>query len=401
MNYEKIWQQVSNLPWCVLVTTGRTGSDLFQSLLDSHPEIFVFNATLFFHTFWQVAYTAAVEREGRGEPVLNDLLDELLGKHIQSFKSHYDTRERKDQLGDTRDQSIDIDLGDIKQHVTGLLAGQKITSRNVLTAVYVAYELCLKRDLTKKKFFFHHIHHVRKVDAYMADFQDSKIICMTRDPRALYVSGVENWRRDQPIADNPSYPLYILWRAIDEIRPLEIYNDGRLRVLKLEDLAHEKTLRAIADWFGVSFDPCMMESTWGGMRWWGDKVSRNEIPEGERGFSKTMTANKWEQKLGALDKAVLNYLFADIFDWYCYPNNRKDGIVMAVLMALAILLPTGYERRYLSPRYLLRALAAGNLRKFLASFYHPLRRMVHFYNWFYRRNFGTFFTVPYLGGDKV
>ena len=43
MDYAQLWRQVEGLPWCALVTTGRTGTDFFQSLLDSHPEIFVFN----------------------------------------------------------------------------------------------------------------------------------------------------------------------------------------------------------------------------------------------------------------------------------------------------------------------------------------------------------------------
>ena len=48
-NYEEIWEHTENLPWCALVTTGRVGTDFFQSLLDSHPEIFVYNGILFFY----------------------------------------------------------------------------------------------------------------------------------------------------------------------------------------------------------------------------------------------------------------------------------------------------------------------------------------------------------------
>ena len=39
MNYDQIWQKMEDLPWCALVTSGRNGSDYFQSLLDSHPEV--------------------------------------------------------------------------------------------------------------------------------------------------------------------------------------------------------------------------------------------------------------------------------------------------------------------------------------------------------------------------
>lgn len=397
MNYEKIWKHAEILPWCVLVTTGRTGTDFFQSLMDSHPEVFVFNGAFYFHTFWQGSPCVVPGKE----PDLNNLLDYFTGTHIEVFKSRYDPSERKDQLGESRDQSIDINLAEFKRHVKGLLDGKSITPKNVIIAIYVAYELCLKRDVSRKKLFLHHVHHVRKVDDFMVDFPGSKIICMTRDPRALYVSGVENWRRYNPQTDNPAYPLHILWRAVDEIRTLHIYNNGLLRTLKLEDLAEGKTLHSVCHWLGVSFDPCLKESTWGGMRWWGDKLSKNEIPEDEHGFSKTISTNNWEERIDALDKARLNYLLTDILDWYGYPHQRQDGFFMAALMFFSVLLPTGYERRYLSPGYLFKALFAGNLRKLIAAFYHPLRRMIWFYKLLYRRWFGNFFTVPYLGGDKT
>lgn len=395
MNYGSIWRQAKDLPWCVLVTTGRTGTDFFHSLLDSHPEVFVFNGALYFHTFWQDSPCVVPGKE----PVLEDILAHFVGLHIDTLKSRYDLSERKDQLGEARNQSIDIDLDEFKQHAKGLLDGQPITSKTMITAIYVAYELCLKRDVSRKKLFLHHVHHVRKVDDFMADFPDSKIICMTRDPRALYVSGVENWRRYNPQADNPAYPLYVLWRAVDEITGLRSYNDGRLRTLKLEDLAHEKTLHSVCDWLGISFDPCLKESTWGGMRWWGDKVSEKEIPETEHGFSKKISTSNWEQRLDALDKARLNYLLADVLDWYGYPYRRRDGFVMAALMAMLLPLPTTYERRFLSPYYLIKTIARGNFRKFAAAFYHPLRRINCFYKWFYRRNFGNFFLPPVICKD--
>ena len=127
-------------------------------------------------------------------------------------------------------------------------------------------------------------------------------------------------------------------------------------------------------------------------------MSQNEIPENERGFSKSMVTNKWEQRLGALDKAVLNYLLADVLEWYGYPHHRREGIPVAVMIALAVLVPTGYERRHLSPGYLIKALAKGKFKTFVGVFYHSLCRVAWFYKLFYRRNFGTFYKAPVIGG---
>ena len=356
----------------------------------------MFNGSLYFHTFWQ----GALSVQHSAEPNLSDLLDEFIGAHLKAFKSRYEPSERKDKLGETRDESIDVDTTIFKNHIIGLLTGQSITSKNVMVAIYVAYELCLERDLSCKKLFFHHIHHVRKIPDYMQDFPDSKIICMTRDPRALYVSGVENWRGYQRAADHPSFPQYILWRAVDECLPLEIYNDGRLGMLKLEDLAKEETLHEVCNWLGISFDPCMKETTWNGKRWWGDVISENQILESERGFSKTIISNKWEKKLNWLERGVLNYLLIDILEWCGYSCQRRDGFLFGMFFAVSILLPTRYERRYLSPRYLFRACKEKKPREIIGAFYHPLRRIIWFYKLFARRNRGKFKTFSVIGGNN-
>jgi len=70
-------------------------------------------------------------------------------------------------------------------------------------------------------------------------------------------------------------------------------------------------------------------------------------------------------------------------------------------MALAIFLPTTYERRYLSFWYLGRAILEMKPRTFAAAFYHPIRRIIWFYKLFHRRNFGAFFTAPVLGRDTL
>jgi len=116
LNSDATWRRAESLPWCGLVTTGRTGSDFFQSLLDSHPEVFVFNGWLFFHDFWDFACTLKTDM-----PDLGDIVDEFIGHHIHKFKSRYDLKERKDQLGENADRFIDIDLHQFKGTVLSLL----------------------------------------------------------------------------------------------------------------------------------------------------------------------------------------------------------------------------------------------------------------------------------------
>ena len=132
-DYEAIWNQAEQLPWCTLVTTGRVGTDFFQSLLDTHPEIYVFNGVLFFHQFWENSTCARFPEN------LNpaDLTDEFIGCHMDKLKSRYDYQERKDQLGENKDQAVDIDLSLFREHMVGLLSKRPITSKNTLSFIKI------------------------------------------------------------------------------------------------------------------------------------------------------------------------------------------------------------------------------------------------------------------------
>ena len=79
LDYAAIWNKVENLPWCTLVASGRTGSDAFQSYLDSHPEIFLIPGHIFLHKYWDALRTTCFE----GELNSGDIADEFIGHFIQ------------------------------------------------------------------------------------------------------------------------------------------------------------------------------------------------------------------------------------------------------------------------------------------------------------------------------
>jgi hypothetical protein len=136
---------IVKLPACTLITTGRTGTDFLQSLLDSHTEIMTFNGSLFFYSFWRDSYCAKVPNIN-----LDDLLDEFIGKHIEKLKSRYDWLERKDRLGGNADESVSIDLLLFKKVAKALLLDRVANSKNVLLAIYGAYSICLGQKIEKK-----------------------------------------------------------------------------------------------------------------------------------------------------------------------------------------------------------------------------------------------------------
>ena len=393
--YADIWKNAETLPWCLLVCTGRTGADALQSQLDSHPEIFGYNGGLYFHDFW-INSTCLQS----GQPLLaSDIADEFIGSQIHCLKSRYDVNERKNELGENRNQSIDIDTMVFKGHIVKLLDGQPVTCRNFLVAVFIAYALSLGQDLSKKKVFFHHVHHVRKVDPFMEDFPAAKVIAMTRDPRAAYVSGVDNWRSSNPAAENPYFPKYVLWRVIDEINPLLKYGE-RFHVMRLEDLSNENVLNSVCLWLGITFDPCVMKSSWAGLRWWGDKLSNASDITDENEFVKQIRRNRWKQRLGYLDNFVLNNILFKRLNCLSYEIGRGGNAFFFPIVFLLILLPTIYERKWFSIRFIFDSLCKGKIKRIVFAYYHVSRRILYFYKLFFGRYFKNDVSFCFFSDNK-
>lgn len=395
-DYDAVWRHTDALDWCVLLTTGRTGSDLFQSLLDSHPQIFVFNGVLQFGDFWTstpcVTYGGPLQAD--------DIADAFIGRHLHNLKSRYDVVERKNELGDDRKGSIDIDPTEFRSHVLSLLHKREITQQNFLRAVYVSYALCLGHDVMDKRVFLHHVHRVARGYEFAAEMPGCRLLAMTRDPRAAYVSGVDNWRRAEPRANNPGYPLYVLQRVVDEPLVLREYGD-QARMVRLEDLGDPGVMSAVAGWLGVDVHPCLRESTWAGLRWWGDRLSSRQIPEDERGFSRTMSTSGWERRLGAFDRYVLKYLLCRVLMFHRYEPIPEYLWFHRLILPLAILVPTNYERADMAPKRLWENLTQGQARALVLIPYHYLRRVRYFISLYRRNLFDGYHGLPSFRPDET
>ena len=394
LSYESIWEETSKLPWCVLVTTGRVGSDFFQSLLDGHPEIFVFNGVLKIQDFWESASTTQII----GPLILDDIIDEFIGYYIIKFKSRYDIEERKNELGENRDKSIDIDISEYKNHLKNFLRYQSVTSKNFLRATYLSWAICHKQDIEKKKMFFHHLHHIWRLDSYLADFPNSKILSMTRDPRASYVSGVEHWIKYKSATNHPAHVNFVLNRTIQDSTQIpSLKND--YRVIRLEDLGEKLVLDQFCSWAGISYNDCMKHSTWSGLRWWGDRLSTKKISTNETGFSPTISKNNWQGKIGFIEKSLLNFLLYSRLKWYGYEYKKRSNFLFALPMLFLILIPTRYEWKFFSPEYFILAFKKRKPQWIFAAFYYYFVRVALFYRLFINKILNKKFNLSFFKKD--
>ncbi len=334
-----------------LVTTGRTGSDFLQSLLDSHPQILTFNGHFAVYSeFFTRALSFTVE-EGRTQ----DAADEFIGQYLYKLVSRYDIQEAKGSLGENSDESFSIDTAEFKRHLLGLMQDCSLNSRDFLLSIYGAYGLCLGQDIGEARLIFHHPHLDYEFRLFHRDFPSTRVVFSSRDPRANFCSHVEHFRNYYRTHDNQHHLYNCLKMALEDSALAEELGLDYIAT-RLEDLPREDTMREFAAWLGVDYRDSMLRSTWAGLDWHGDRISNKSFSA--TGWSEKRTENNWRKRLGRMEQYVLNYIMHDRLARYHYPV-REIGTLDSMLVAILILFPFKYERRFISPSYVWSILRHG------------------------------------------
>jgi|SaaInlStandDraft_2_1057019.scaffolds.fasta_scaffold02407_5 hypothetical protein len=388
MHNESLLDHLLEIPSCALIATGRTGTDFLQSLFDSHPEVLTFNGTLFFYSFWDNSVCVKAKNFNT-----NDLLQEFIGKHIELLKSRYDLMERKNQLGETFDQSLDIDLIQFKKNASQILQNRELNPKNILLAIYASYAICLGQDIRKKRLFFHHAHHFDALDPFLKDFPNSKVICMTRDPRANFVSLIEKWRPYSP-TDNERHLYYCAKRIYNDTTIMKKYNNEYIAI-RVEDLNRGCIFEKLCNWLDIAYNDCLKKSTWGGLLWLGDSLTSKNLSGGR---SRDILKNKWEEKLSFADKLIFNFILNKRLKHYNY-SYEKISFVDPILVLFFILLPLSHETRFFSINYIKDSLKKKEYQKTLKNIIFYFLRVFLFLKYYFNAIKKSGFSQPFLQCD--
>ena len=338
----------------VLVHAARAGTKLFQSFIDGHPEILMVPGYPLMYLYphwdlWQRQYGAALTW-----PQLIDLFCE---KHA----SVIDSRAVRglsglDRLG-AGDEALVIDGDTFRRQLAALLEGLPIRRRTFFLAVHYAYGVCTGRDPRTQAVLFFHAHHPPYVEDLAKDFPDLRVIDMVRLPVASLPSTARALAMVDEQKLNATDAAIVSTRAFrlanmlefDELHRLAAWVPGEHVVaVRLEDVHAdlEGTMRRIAAWMGVGFDPCMLDSTFGGKRWLGDVTNVTPVS----GPDPNAMSDKWRKALDPLDQYVIEGACHRFYATYGYEQERyrADTPFQRLKLRLAALLPMGPERRALA-----------------------------------------------------
>lgn len=340
-----------------------SGSKVFQSFIDGHPQVLMIPAypLVYFYPHWR-----RWEMELKDDWSWERIIETFCHQHASVIDSRrIPGHNGMTGLGDTQNQHVALDEAQFRHCLAHLLDGAPISSRTFLLAVHYAFGLCREEDLKQKKVLVYHVHVQGFASDYLVhDFPEMKVIGMVRDQRSNYngryynsTVAVENAklnRTDAMVYRRRSFleMSRILYVAEPTIRDAE---PSRVRVIRAEDLHHdlERVMRATAAFLEIDFLPLLLESTFGGLLYWGDAIY-DMAPTNK--FNPKAASDGWQKKLAARDWFVLEGLFFDYLATYGYTPFKylHDTTANRIKLFFMLLLPSRIEarewRNYLTPK---------------------------------------------------
>lgn len=329
---------MNNVKVLSIMTTMRSGSKLFHSLLDRHPQIVCFPRTLQFDNFWR-----SVAHKNND---LEYMVDSFIEKHPRFFSGEcwhrFNKYDRADQLGPERNETFFVDAGIFKRNALAKLKDKQVDRRTLFLALHLAYHAACGRPLLENSVFLYHIHEIDLEDelkACLSDFPDSRVLIMTRQPIEGLNSCVKQLKMQNTLSCNEL--LHHQRQALEGTANLMEHFPGlNIKILPFEQLhiRHKEVMEAFAKWVDIDWDDNLMHSTMHGKLWWSNgKVPRNGTNPGWKVY----------QPSGLLEKkdwVMFRSIAPERYVKYGYVDKIEDiKKVQGRRLLFLLLLPTAYE----------------------------------------------------------
>ena len=323
-------------------TSGRSGTSLMASLLDSHPRI---SSTpdcvlMGFYLFWEEF--CDLKRDALIEAFIDQfgsLFDGAVSPKNPKSWMCYGENTGFTTMGENRDQTLSADADVFGFSLREMLPeGKTVTRQLFIQAMHVAYSDAIGHRLEKGAIILFGLHGPSRpaVTAMIEDFPDSRFLHMVRDPIQTLGSHFRNFilGAEKPI---PQRPLKVVRARFCSGKPALENVKFQSRAVRLEDLhmAPKRTMSAVCGWLGIPWDDALLQSTFNGMKFWNDSTSVHQVS----GFSKEIISQKHETYISHFDRFRYTVIFASRFQAfdYCLHNTFLcQRVVFAMLLPLFV-----------------------------------------------------------------
>jgi hypothetical protein len=312
---------------------GRSGSVFLQSLLDNHPRIITFPATVLMGGL-------------TGKHINEFLMDggpdnwgQFTEKFILSYPTLFDSRSdssgmRLNELGKARDEYISISPEKFSDAMKFVSNEIQFTKRNAFLAIHLVWEYVRKETIDDNPIILYAMHTPEdSMKVVMELFPEMKVLLSTREPKSTLASyyyhhikryefegrAINFWDDENSL----SYPFRTLEYFINSYFIIDKYVDYEsIRVVRLEDL-HSKpkeTMLRVANWMGIDYKDCLLESTFGGLLHWGDITI-----EYKTGPSYSELEFDWRRSYYWSDVLILETIFSHRYENYGYRKEMQNS----------------------------------------------------------------------------
>ena len=307
------------MDYCLIMTTGRTGSDYLQACLDNVNGVMTFSGKFSYHNL----FNGSEEKKNKSQ-----LIEKFIKENEKIFTYDY-----------IEDIDTGVNTAKLKEVFLNLNSEVKIDRRQFVIDLYKAYHLTVGRNINDVKVLVHHAHNVENTKVFLRDFPESKMLVTIRDPRANLKSGLENWFKFD-INRIHMMHIYIYLKRIKEDLLFAVRKKNLKLFVKLEEANNKDTKKKICDFLGIKFDEKIMIATLNSKVWNGDKISQFRSKNGE--YIEKVKNNNWSRYFTIREIQFLNILYKDYikFDYKLDSVHLKDKIILFFLL----LKPFSFEK---------------------------------------------------------
>lgn len=258
---------------------GSAGSFFLHTLVDGHPDLFTFIFDL---------RRAPVLVDHFSEHTRAEHLSALLDDNARLFDTGVERTAMNtlDKLGESRDRSIVVDRGVFTEYLLTILDHVEFNIRNLSLALAIAHNYARGIRPRTNTFVFY-THDLPRTDLFIRQFGCGSALALSRHPVNAYASKCVRAFRNhlllakaEGVSARQALGLALyrpsLIHDLEDAYRLLAAGAGPIGVVAIEELhANPKSsMEAIAAHLGVRFVPSLMESTIGGLKWWGSHFTR-------------------------------------------------------------------------------------------------------------------------------
>ncbi|NOQ29643.1 MAG: hypothetical protein GQ570_00830 [Helicobacteraceae bacterium] len=345
----------TNIDISAIFFWGRSGSFFLGSLLDNHKNIMTIPGGYLFNFYGENGFWQKIINNNISD--FDILLDTFIKDHRGAFDGKYDKGSNFEFMGDDSVTCLSVDVEKFKISMKKYHKKYNLFNRKLFfIASHYSYEIAQGNDVLLKKLINYQLHTPasERVSEFCQDFPNAKYLGTYREPvRALY-SHIKQHKGN--LQENNESKLYEEYHTVYDgqygwyykhqlIGWKKVAHDYKLLLLavKLEKLHDnpKKVLKKIAKFLNIDFEDSLMQSTFCGLKYWGDNRAVGKI----NGFSSSHTKTSTNEKcFNTHDLFVLNTLSALKHKEYKY--LLEDSEYMGILEDM-IEVPTKIEKEAL------------------------------------------------------